>query len=286
MRVSLGRKFSRGLTRLRRSRQYQFVQSRNHFVPVGSPPVHAATGGTTPECPMSRADPFRHRVLHVLHGRTYEDLVAQRATGEWTDESERECRGDLANLIVQDVRANPDRTGDPGGEFLVPRQEDSVLGADSRNEGSIRTRFRIRRVVAHESQPTGQATEHVVAEEVHGQGLERASESARIARRFARTNTGLLNPGFHSLPPNSSETTIRLALRIPRYRATAYTAEASISTAITPRSASCRAFLLDSRYGASVVHTPPFKKRSPGRSHAARIASTSARWGRGRRGAP
>src|SRR5438876_905711 len=253
MRVSLGRKFSRGLTRLRRSRQFEFVQSRNHFVPVGSPPVHAATGGTTPECPMSRADPFRHRVLHVLHGRTYEDLVAQRATGEWTDESERECRGDLANLIVQDVRANPDRTGDPGGEFLVPRQEDSVLGADSRNEALIRARLRGRRGVAHESQPTGQATEHVVAEEVHGLGLERASESARIARRFARTNTGLLNPGFHSLPPNSSETTIRLALRIPRYRATAYTAEASISTAITRgrRVAELSSWILDMAHPSS-----------------------------------
>src|SRR5437879_13811601 len=120
MRVSLGRKFSRGLTRLRRSRQFEFVQSRNHFVPVGSPPVHAATGGTTPECPMSRADPFRHRVLHVLQRRTLEDFVAEGTTGEWTDESERKGRSHLANLIVHDLVVNADRTGIPGPERLVP----------------------------------------------------------------------------------------------------------------------------------------------------------------------
>src|SRR5439155_20708451 len=83
------RNFRRGPTRLRRSWQFEFVQSRDHFVPVGSPPVHAATGGTTPEYPMWGAVPFRHRVLHILPGRTHEDLVAHRATGERTDESGR-----------------------------------------------------------------------------------------------------------------------------------------------------------------------------------------------------
>src|SRR5207249_1535030 len=185
MRVSLSRKFPRGPTRLRRSQQFEFVQSRDHFVPVGSPPVHTATGGTTPECPMSRADPFRHRVLHSLHGRTHEDLVAQRATGEWTDESERQSRGDLANLIVQDVGTSPDRIGDPGGEFLVPRQEDPVFGADSLDEGSIRARFRIRGVVTHEPQPTCETPQHVIAEELHASPREITSMSNRRVRLFA-----------------------------------------------------------------------------------------------------
>src|SRR5439155_19903803 len=145
-------------------------------------PVHAATGGTTPECPMSGADPFRDGVLHIVHGRTHEDLVAQRATGEWTDESERESRGDLANLIIQDVGMNPDRIGDPGGEFLVPRQEDSVLGADALDEHSIRARFRIRGVVAHEPQPTCETPQHVITEEFHASPCEMTSMSNRRAR--------------------------------------------------------------------------------------------------------
>src|SRR5437879_9771490 len=137
MRVSLWRKF-RAVRLGYGARGSSSSFNRATILSVRSPPVHAATGGTTPECPMSRADPFRHRVFHVLRGRTHEDLVAQGATGEWTDEVEREGRGDLANLIVQDVGMNPDCTGDPGGELLVPRQKDPVLRADSLDEGSIR----------------------------------------------------------------------------------------------------------------------------------------------------
>src|SRR5438876_5487668 len=286
MRVSLGRKFSRGLTRLRRSRQFEFVQSRDHFVPVGSPPVHAATGGTTPECPMSGADPFRHRVLHILPGRTHEDLVAQRATGEWTDESEREGRGDLANLIVQDVGTNPDRTGDPGGEFLVPRQEDPVFGADSLDEGSIRARFRIRGVVTHEPQPTCETPLHVIAEELHASPREITSMSNRRVRLFAVRNLGSSNPGFHSRPPSSSETTKRLAARTPRCRATAQRAAASISTATTPRATSWRARARDSRYTASMVHVPPGRNRRDLLSKTVAIAPRRFSSGRSRRAFP
>src|SRR5256714_4785897 len=276
----------RGPTRLLRSRQFEFVQSRGHFVPVGSLPVHAATGGTTPECPMSGADPFRHRVLHVLQRRTHEDFVAEGTTGEWTDESEREGRSDLANLIVQDVGTNPDRTGHAGGEFLVPGQEDPVLGADSLDEGSIRARFRIGGVVAHEPQPTGETPQHVIAEELHASPREITSMSNRRARLFLVRNLGSSNPGFHSRPPSSSETTKRLAARTPRCRATAQRAAASISTAPPPRATSSRARAPDSRYTASMGHGPPGRNRQDRLSKTVAIAPRRVPSGRSARALP
>src|SRR6267143_121495 len=168
MRVSLSRNFLCDMIRLGCSRQIEFVQPRDHFVPVGSPPVYSATGGTTPERPMSGTDSFRHQVLHVLHGRAHQDLVAKGTTGQRIDESERQGRRDLANLIGQDVRTNPDGAGDPGGKFLVPRQEDPIFGADAVDEGSIRSRFRVGGVIAHEPQPSCETPKHVIAEELHG----------------------------------------------------------------------------------------------------------------------
>src|SRR5947208_1523424 len=276
----------RGPTRLLRSRQFEFIQSCDHLVPVRSPPVHAATGGTTPECPMSGADPFRHRVLHVLQRRTHEDFVAEGTTGEWTDEVEREGRGDLANLIVQDVGTNPDRIGDPGGEFLVTRQKDPVLRADSLDEGSIRARFRIRGVVAHEPQPTCETPQHVIAEELHASPREITSMSNRRARLFPVRNLGSSNPGFHSRPSSSSETTKRLAARTRRWRATAQTAAASISTATTPRATSWRARARDSRYTASMVHVPPGRNGWDMSTRAAAIARRTISLGRIRRAVP
>src|SRR2546430_8943186 len=286
MRVSLSRKFPRGPTRLRRSQQFEFVQSRGHFVPVGSPPVHAATGGTTPECPMSGAAPCRHRVLHVLQRRTHEDFVAEGTTGERTDKSERKGRSDLANLMVQDVGVNPDRTGDPGREFLVPRQEDPVLGADSLDKGSIRARFRIRGVVAHEPQPTCETPQHVIAEELHASPREITSMSNRRARLFPVRNLGSSNPGFHSRPPSSSETTKRLAARTPRCSTTVQKPAASTSTATTPRATTWRARARDSRYTASMVHVPPGRNRQDLLSKTVAIAPPRFPSGRSARAFP
>src|SRR5256714_13955087 len=276
----------RGSTRLLRSRQFEFIQSCDHLVPVRSPPIHAATGGTTPECPMSGPDPFRHRVLHVLQRRTHEDFVAEGTTGERTDEPERKGRSYVANLIVQDIGVNPDRAGDSGREFLVPRQEDPVLGADSLDKRSIRARFRIRGVVAHEPQPTRETPQHVIAEEFHATPFEMTCISQRRARLFPARNLGLSNPGFHPSPPSSSETTKRLAARTPRWRATAQTADASISTATTPSATSCRARARDSRYTASVVHVPPGRNGWEMSSRPAAIARRTSSLGRIRRAFP
>src|SRR5256886_13076665 len=286
MRVSLWRKFPRGPTGLRRSHQFESVQSRGHLVRVVSPPVHAATGGTTPECPMSGAAPCRHRVLHVLQRRTHEDFVAEGTTGGRTDEPERKGRSDLANLMVQDIGVNPDRTGDPGREFLVPRQEDPVLGADSLDKGSIRARLRIGGVVAHEPQPTRETPQHVIAEELHATPFEMTCISKRRARLFPARNLGLSNPGFHPSPPSSSETTKRLAARTPRWRATVQTAGDSISTANTPSATSCRARARDSRYSASVVHVPPGRNGWDMSTRAAAIARRTISFGRIRRAVP
>src|SRR2546427_12287330 len=235
MRVSPRAKSWRNPTRLRGPRQIEIIQPCDHFAPVGPPPVHATTGGTTPEYPVPGADSFRHELLHVLQAGAQEDLVAQRTPGQRIDEAEWKGRCDLANLVFQNVRPNLDSAGDPGGEFLVPRQEDPILGANALDESSIRSWFRIGRVVAHEPQPAGETPKHVIAEEFHAAPLEITSTSKRRARLFAARNRGASKPAFHSLPPSSSETTRRLAVRRRRCRATAHKAAASISTATTPR---------------------------------------------------
>src|SRR5712691_1124288 len=190
MRVSLSRICLCDL-RLWWSRQTEFVQPRDHFVPMGSPPVDSAAGGTTPECPMSGTDSFRHRVLHVLHRRAHEDLVAKGTTGQGIDESERKGRCDLANLIGQNVRSNPDGAGDPGGKFLVPRQENPILVADALDESSIRSRFRVGGVIAHEPQPSCETPKHVIAEELHaapvGTSIHRTTAYSRSAPSPSRS---------------------------------------------------------------------------------------------------
>src|SRR5437763_179170 len=137
--------------RLRGSREIEIVQPRDHLVPVTPLPIHAATGGTAPKGVMPDPDSLRDEPLHVLGHCGDEDLVAERATGERIDESEGQSLGDFANLFLQIVRANLDRPGNAGREFFVPRQEDPVLGPRSLNQGPIRSRLRIRGVVADET---------------------------------------------------------------------------------------------------------------------------------------
>src|SRR2546427_1736783 len=103
MRFSPRAKSWRNPTRLRCSRQIEIIQPCDHFVPVSSPPVHATTGGTTPEYPVPGADSFRHELLRVLQAGAQEDLVAQRTTGQRIDEAEWKGRCDLANLVLQNV---------------------------------------------------------------------------------------------------------------------------------------------------------------------------------------
>src|SRR6266571_2450358 len=186
MRVSPRAKSTRGPTRLGCPREIEIVQSCDHFVPVGSPPVHSATRGTAPEHPLPRADSFRHEVLHILQAGAQEDLVAQRTTGQRIDESEWKGRCDLANLVFQNVRPNLDSAGDPSGEFLVPRQENPIFGTNALDEGSIGSWFRIGRIIAHETQPTGETPKHVIAEELHAAPLEITSTSKRRVHRRRR----------------------------------------------------------------------------------------------------
>src|SRR5437867_11156947 len=97
---------------------------------------------------------------------------------------------------------NPDGAGDSGSELLVTRQENPILGTNAFDEGSIRSRFGIRRVVAHEAQPACETSEHVIAEELHTMPFEITRISKRRARLFPARNLGSSNPGFH---PRSEE---------------------------------------------------------------------------------
>ena len=92
---------------------------------------------------------------------------------------------------------------------------EEILRATGKSQGEVDVLegARIRDVVPEEPEPLCERPKHVVAEELHGHCLERASTRARIAVLFARRNRASRNPGFHPSPPRSSETTIRLAAR-------------------------------------------------------------------------
>ena len=49
---------------------------------------------------MSGTDSFRHQVLHVLHRRAHEDLVAKGTTGQRIDESERKGYYAAAQKVI------------------------------------------------------------------------------------------------------------------------------------------------------------------------------------------
>src|SRR5947208_14189422 len=89
MSVSLAQENIRRPCRLRGSREIEIVQPRDHLVPVTPLPIHPATGGTAPKGVMPDPDSLRDEPLHVLGPCGDEDLVAERATGERIDESER-----------------------------------------------------------------------------------------------------------------------------------------------------------------------------------------------------
>lgn len=143
------------------------IEPRDHLVPVSPLPIHAATGGTSPERLMSGPDSVWHEILHLFPGSGHEDLVTSGAAGQWIDEAERKGGRDLADLFFEIVGPDLDRPTDAAREFLVPCQENSILQSNAFDEGPIRTRFGIRGVVPHEPKPTGEAPQHVVAKELH-----------------------------------------------------------------------------------------------------------------------
>src|SRR3989475_8684420 len=102
-------------------------------------PIHAATGGTTPECMMSRANSFGHDLFHFRRRRGHEYFVTEGAAGQRIDESEGEDLRDLADLFLEIIGPNLDRAGDAARQLLVPRQEDPDLQANRPGQASLRT---------------------------------------------------------------------------------------------------------------------------------------------------
>src|SRR5436853_699841 len=102
------------ISHLWRPRKIEMVQSLDHLVPVTSPPVDSAAGGTAPKRPVSGADPFGHQSFDVFDGYAYENLVAEGATGQRIDEPQRKGHRDLTDLFFQDVRTDLDSPGDSG----------------------------------------------------------------------------------------------------------------------------------------------------------------------------
>src|SRR5206468_12358092 len=119
---------------------------------------------------------------------------------------------------------NPDGAGDSGSELLVTRQENPILGTNAFDEGSIRSRFGIRRVVAHEAQPACETSEHVIAEELHTMPFEITRISKRRARLFPARSLGSANAGFHPSPPRPADPAKSRPPGTPRWRAPAPTA--------------------------------------------------------------
>src|SRR5437899_9513140 len=85
-------------------------------------PIHAATGGTTPECLMSRAHPVGDDLLHLLEGRGHEDFVTEGAAGQRVDESEGKNLRDLADLFLEIVERNLNGAGNAARSHLSPRR--------------------------------------------------------------------------------------------------------------------------------------------------------------------
>src|SRR2546428_26144 len=157
-------------------------------------PIHATTGGTTPECLMSRAHPVGDDLLHLLEGRGHEDFVTEGAAGQRIDESEGKNLRDLADLFLEIVGPNLDRAGDAARELLVPRQQNPFFQSNPLDEGAIRTRLRIGRVVTHEPEPTGETPEHVIAQQFHrttvySRRIPSPRRSLRSSRRVIESST-------------------------------------------------------------------------------------------------
>src|SRR5437867_8778939 len=134
---------------------------------MASLPIHAATGGTTPECMMSRTHPVGNDLLHLLEGCGHEQFVTEGAARQRIDESEGENLRDLADLFLEIIGPNLDRAGDAPRQLLVPCQEDPVFQSNPLDQGPIRTRLRIGGVGTHEPEPTGEGADHWIAQQLH-----------------------------------------------------------------------------------------------------------------------
>ncbi len=157
-------------------------------------PIHAATGGTTPECMMSRAHSFGHDLFHFRRRRGHEQFVTEGAPRQRIDESEGENLRDLADLFLEIIGPNLDRAGDAARQLLVPRQEDPAFQSNPLDEGPIRTRLRIGGVVSHEPEPTGETPEHVIAQQFHrttvySRRIPSPRRSLRSSRRGIESST-------------------------------------------------------------------------------------------------
>src|SRR3989442_11615712 len=161
---------------------------------MAASPIHATTGGTTPEYLMSRAHSVGHGLFHFLNRCGHQNSITEGAAGQRIDESEGENLRDLADLFLEIIGPNPDRVGDAACELLVPCQENAFFQSNPLDEGAIRTRLRIGGVVTHEPEPTGEAPEHVIAEEFHrttvySRRIPSPRRSLRSSRRGIESST-------------------------------------------------------------------------------------------------
>src|SRR5437867_4286869 len=67
---------------LRRPREVQVVEPRDHLVPVAALPIDASAGRAAPEGLMSGVDARGDKVLHLARGDEHEDFVAEGTTRE------------------------------------------------------------------------------------------------------------------------------------------------------------------------------------------------------------
>src|SRR6267378_1567167 len=173
MRVSLAKPSERRLC-LWSAWEVELIQPLNHLIPMTPLPIDAPTGWTSPKLPVPRSDAFGDQPPNLLGRQRRENLVAEGAARQRIDELQSEDGRDLPDLFFEVVAPHFDGVSQPGRKFFVARQENPVFCASAVDEGAVRSRLRIRRVVSHEPQPTGQASEHVVAEK-----LQRTTEYSR-----------------------------------------------------------------------------------------------------------
>src|SRR6266540_7106048 len=181
-----------------RARKIEVIQSLHHLVPMAALPVDAATRRTLPEFVVAGAHAFRHESVYRFDRDLHQAFVAERAPRERIDEAQGEAGGDLSDLRLEDVRPNRHAPEDARRELLVSREQDASLRARSLDQRSIRTRFRVRRVVPHEPQPPGEAPEHVVAEQLHR--TTEYSSKTPAPRRSERSSVSRIDSSSDAAP--------------------------------------------------------------------------------------
>jgi phosphomannomutase / phosphoglucomutase len=123
---------------------------------------------------QTRADPVHGSSDRELRADRrlidHQGTVADRAPIEPDFGREvRESGTDLFPLVFDVVTPDPERRFDPGGERLVPGQEEPIFGPASVHDLVVRKPTGVRDVQAHESQVPGQPAQHLVGTPSRGE---------------------------------------------------------------------------------------------------------------------